>query len=165
MNRDELILKKLEEMEAQQAERDAALKAQQDERDAALKAQQDERDAALKAQQDERDAALEIRLTNIETKVRDVQSEVRDVRSQVKDVLKDSADQRVNQTRLEGELHTLDSKLIGKLESLEIKIDSFIANTQEQKTDKNERWKIGGIIVSCCVAVASIILSIITSLK
>ena len=150
MNRDELILKKLEEMEAQQVERDAA----------------------LKAQQEERDAVLEIRLAHIETGVRDVRSEVKDVRSEVKDVrsevkdvLKDSADQRVNQTRLEGELHTLDSKLIGKLESLEIKIDSFIANTQEQKTDKNERWKIGGIIVSCCVAVASIILSIITSLK
>ena len=161
MNRDELILKKLEEMEAQQAERDAA-----------LKAQQEERDAALKAQQEERDAALEIRLAHIETEVRDVRSEVKDVRSEVKDVrsevkdvLKDSADHRVNQTRLEGELHTLDSKLTGKLESLEIKIDSFIANTQEQKTDKNERWKIGGIIISCCVAVASIILSIITSLK
>lgn len=50
----------------------------------------------------------------------------------------------------------------GKLETLETKLDSLIENMRERKFDTNERWKVGGIIVSCSVAIVSLILSILT---
>jgi len=42
------------------------------------------------------------------------------------------------------------------------KLDTFIASVQERKADRNERWKIAGIIISFSVAVVSLIISIFT---
>ena len=132
MDRDDLILQKLEEMEARQKERDSV---------------------------------LEGRLTNLETAVRENRAELKEVRTELMDVVKDSMEQKVHQTKLEGDVHSLDFKLTGKLETLEMKLDDFMANAKEQKVDKNERWKVGGIIVSCCIAIVSLILSILTRLR
>lgn len=97
MDRDELILQKLEEMEARQRERDAM---------------------------------LESRLTKIESEMKE---DVKDIRAQLTMVLKDNAELKVNQTKLEGDLHSVDFKLTGKLETLEMKLDNFITNVHERK--------------------------------
>ena len=106
------------------------------------------RDAEIKARQKERHEALETRITNIDT--------------EVKDIRKNNAELKVHQTKLEGNFQLLDSDLKGQLGRLETKFDAFIANTREQKADTNERWKVGGIIVSCGIAVVSLVLSILT---
>ena len=191
MNSNELVLQKLEEMEARQQENDAArdaatearlaeMEVRQQERDATrdaatearlaeMEVRQQERDATrdaatearlveMEVRQQERDAAVEIRLTNLE--------------AAVKEILKDGADQRLNQVKLEGAIQTLDTKVGGKLETLDFKVeskfdaldtklDTLIVSMHERKVDKNERWKIGGIIASCCIAVASFIFSIV----
>ena len=133
MNLNETILQKLEEMEARQKERHEALETRMIESE---------------ARQKERHEALETRITNIET--------------EVKDIRKDNAEQKVHQTKLEGDPQLLDSDLKGLLVRLETKFDAFIANAREQKADTNERWKVGGIIVSCGIAIASLVLSILT---
>ena len=133
MNLNETILQKLEDM----AEHQKA------------------RDAEIEARQKERHEALETRITNIDT-------EVKDIRNEIKDVRKDNAEMKVHQTKLEGDLQLLDSDLKGQLGRLETKFDAFIANTREQQADANERWKVGGIIVSCGIAVVSLVLSILT---
>ena len=120
------------------------------------------------------------RLESMETNIKDVRSEIKDVRSEVivvrsemndrmdkvesklEVVNADFAEMRVNQVKQAGDLHTLEVKIDGKLETLETKLDSLIENTRERKQDTSERWKIGGIIVSCGVAVVSLILSILT---
>ena len=120
------------------------------------------------------------KLETMETNMKDVRSEMKDVRSEMKDVRSemndrmdkiasklevvnaDFAEMKVNQAKQAGDLHTLEAKIDGKLETLETKLDGLIENTRERKSDINERWKIGGIIVSCAVAVVSLILSILT---
>ena len=144
MNLNETILQKLEDMAEHQKARDAEIEARQRERHEALETRMIESEA----RQRERHEALETRITSIDT--------------EVKDIRKDSADQKVRQTKLEGDLQLLDSDLKGQLGRLETKFDAFIANTREQKADTNERWKVGGIIVSCGIAVVSLVLSILT---
>ena len=113
------------------------------------------------------------KLETMETDLKNVRSEVKDVRSEVNDrmdkiesklevVNADFAEMKVNQAKQAGDLHTLEAKIDGKLETLETKLDGLIENTRERKSDINERWKIGGIIISCAVAVVSLILSILT---
>ena len=113
------------------------------------------------------------KLETMETDLKNVRSEVKDVRSEVNDrmdkiasklevVNADFAEMKVNQAKQAGDLHTLEAKIDGKLETLETKLDGLIENTRERKSDMNERWKIGGIIISCAVAVVSLILSILT---
>ncbi len=159
MNSNELVLQKLEEMEARQQERYAAtearlaeMEARQQERDAArdaatearlaeMEVRQQERDAArdaatearlveMEVRQQERDAAVEIRLTNLE--------------DAVKEILKDGADQRLNQVKLEGAIQTLDTKVGGKDD-----ITDMMSNAVRDQLDKlkqkleeivEERW-------------------------
>ena len=113
------------------------------------------------------------KLETMETDLKDVRSEVKDVRSEVNDrmdkiesklevVNADFAEMKVNQAKQAGDLHTLEAKIDGKLETLETKLDGLIENTRDRKLETNERWKIGGIIISCGVAVVSLILSILT---
>ena len=120
------------------------------------------------------------KLESMETNIKDVRSEMKDARSEMKDVRSemnnridkiesklevvnsDVAEMKVNQAKHTGDLHTLEVKIDGKLETLETKLDGLIENTRERNLDTNERWKIGGIIVSCGVAVVSLILSILT---
>ena len=116
---------------------------------------------------------MEIDLRNARSEVKDVRSEVKDVRSELNDrmdkiesklevVNADFAEMKINQAKQAGDLHTLEAKIDGKLETLETKLDGLIENTRERRSDINERWKIGGIIISCGVAVVSLILSILT---
>ncbi len=113
------------------------------------------------------------KLETMETDLKDVRSEVKDVRSEVNDrmdkiksklevVNADFAEMKVNQAKQAGDLHTLEAKIDGKLETLETKLDGLIENTRDRKLETNERWKIGGIIISCAVAVVSLVLSILT---
>ena len=138
MDMNQQILQKLLEMEEAQKQRDAEQRA----RDAAQK----ERDAAQK----ERDAALNARLTHLE--------------SEVAEIRKEQVAQSVNQAKLEGQIVTSETKLGGNLASLEMKFNSFLSNTRERKADTSERWKVGGIVASCGIAIASLILSILTRL-
>ena len=136
MNKEDLILQKLESMDAEVKDVRAEVK----------------------------DVRAEVKDVRVE--VKDVRSEMGDrmdkIESQLKVVNDDCVEMRVNQAKHAGDLHTLEAKMDGKLETLETKIDSLIENMRDRKFDTNERWKIGGILVSCGVALVSLILSILT---
>ena len=66
---------------------------------------------------------------------------------ELKEVREDWAQIRVSQVRYEGNLKVLAAKF-----------DDYIADARERKADTNDRWKIGGIIASGCLAILSIIL-------
>ena len=143
MEMNQQILQKLLEMEEAQKERDAEQKerdAEQKERDA----EQLQRDAAQK----EHDAALNARLTHLE--------------SEVAEIRKEQVVHSVNHAKLERQIVTWETKLSGHLASLEMKLDNVFSNMRDQKADSGERWKVGGIIASCGIAIASLILSILT---
>ena len=104
--------------------------------------------------------SMDIELKTVRSEIKDVRSEIKDVRSEIKeihvelkDIREDATEMKVNQA-----LHA------GKLETVETKLDAFIDHQRERKADKSEHWKIGGIIISCGVAVVSLILSIVTML-
>ena len=105
--------------------------------------------------------SMDAELKNVRSEMKDgfnsVDSEMKDgfnrVDSELKEIREDSTEMKVNQTR-----HG------GKLETLEMKLDAFIDNMRDRKADTNERWKISGIIISCGVALVSLILSILTRL-
>ena len=150
MDMNQQILQKLLEMEEAQKQRDAeqrARDAQQLQRDAAQKerdAEQLQRDAAQK----ERDAALNARLTHLE--------------SEMAEIRKEQVVHSVNHAKLERQIVSWETKLSGNLASLEMKLDNVFSNMRDQKADSGERWKVGGIIASCGIAIASLILSILT---
>ncbi len=95
--------------------------------------------------------SMDIELKNVRSEMKDIRSEVKDIHSELKEIREDATEMKVNQ-----------AKHAGKLETLDTKLDAFIDNARERKADMSERWKIGGIIVSCGVAVLSLILSILT---
>ena len=145
------------ERDAEQKERDAAQKerdAEQQKRDAEQKerdAEELQRDAAQKerdAAQKEHDAALNARLTHLEAEVAEIR--------------KEQVVHSVNHAKLERQIVTWETKLSGHLASLEMKLDYVFSNMRDQKADSGERWKVGGIIASCGIAIASLILSILT---
>ena len=163
MDMNQQILQKLLEMEEAQKERDAEQQkrdaeqkerdAEQQKRDAAQKqrdAAQKQRDAAQKqrdAAQKEHDAALNARLTHLEAEVAEIR--------------KEQVVHRMHYAKLERQIVTWETKLSGHLASLEMKLDYVFSNMRDQKAD-GERWKVGGIIASCGIAIASLILSILT---
>ena len=106
------------------------------------------------------------KLESMDTELKNVRSEMSDrmdkMESELKVVSSDLMEMKVNQTKHAGDLHTLEVKMDGKLEMLETKLDGLIENMRDRKFDANERWKVGGIIVSCGVAVLSLILSVLT---
>ena len=91
------------------------------------------------------------KLDSMDTELKNVHSEIKDIRSELKEIREDATEMKVNQ-----------AKHAGKLETLDTKLDAFIDNARERKADISERWKVGGIIISCGVAVVSLILSILT---
>ncbi len=95
--------------------------------------------------------SMDIELKNVRSEMKDIRSEVKDIHSELKEIREDATEMKVNQ-----------AKHAGKLETLDTKLDAFIDNARERKADMSERWKIGGIIISCGVAVVSLILSILT---
>ena len=78
------------------------------------------------------------------------------------EIRKEQVVHSVNYAKLEGQIVTSETKLAGNLASLEMKVNTFISNMRDQKADSGERWKVGGIIASCGIAIASLILSILT---
>ena len=91
------------------------------------------------------------KLDSIDTELKSVRSEIKDIHSELKEIREDATEVKINQ-----------AKHAGKLETLETKLDAFIDNIRERKADTSEHWKIGGIIISCGVAIVSLILSILT---
>ena len=180
MDMNQQILQKLLEMEEAQKERDAEQRARdaaQKERDVAQKerdAEQQKRDAAQKArdaEQEKRDATQRARDT--EQMQRDAAQKQRDaalnarlthLESEVAEIRKELVVQSMNQAKLEAQIATWGTKLGGNLASLEMKFNSFLSNMRERKSDTSERWKVGGIVASCGIAIASLILSILTRL-
>ena len=104
------------------------------------------------------------KLESMETDIKDVRSEIKNIHFELKDVREDASEMKVNQAKHEGSLHTMETKMNGEFQRLETKLDGLIESMRERKLDTNERWKIGGIVVSCGVAVLSLILSILTRL-
>ena len=135
MNKEDLILQKLESMDAE------------------LKNVRSE----MKDGFNSVDSEMKDGFNSVDSDVKGVRSEMKDgfnsVDSELKEIREDSTEMKVNQTR-QG----------GKLETLEMKLDAFIDNMRDRKADTNERWKISGIIISCGVALVSLILSILTRL-
>ena len=95
--------------------------------------------------------SMDTELKSVRSEIKDVRSEIKDIHSELKEIREDATEMKVNQ-----------AKHAGKLETVETKLDAFIDNARERKADLSERWKIGGIVVSCAVAVLSLILSILT---
>ncbi len=79
-------------------------------------------------------------------------------RSETADV-KLAGDLQRLEAKMDGDLQRLEAKMDGDFQRLEAKIDGVITNIGEGKTDTNERWKIGGIIVSTAIAVLAFIKS------
>lgn len=73
-----------------------------------------------------------------------------EVTVELKEAREDRAQIKVSQAHHEGNLKVLAAKF-----------DDYIADARERKADTNERWKIGGIIASGCLAIMSIILSLL----
>ena len=63
------------------------------------------------------------------------------------------------ESKLTADLQGMESKLTADSKRVESKIDSVVSNIKEHKTDTNERWKIGGIIVSTAIAILALIKS------
>ena len=102
--------------------------------------------------------SMDTELKSVRSEIKDVRSEIKDVRSEIKDIHSELKEIREDAT----EMKVNQAKHAGKLETVETKLDAFIDNARERKADLSERWKIGGIVVSCAVAVLSLILSILT---
>ena len=63
------------------------------------------------------------------------------------------------ESKLTADLQGMESKLTADSQRVEAKIDSVVTNISERKTDTNEKWKIGGIIVSTAIAILAFIKS------
>ena len=106
--------------------------------------------------------SMEADIKDVRSEVKDVRSEVKDIHFELKDIREDASEMKVNQAKHEGDLHTMEAKMDGEFQRLEAKMDGLIESMRDRRIDTNERWKVGGIIVSCGVAVLSLILSILT---
>ena len=70
-----------------------------------------------------------------------------------------TADLQRVESKIDAGLDRVESKLTADLQRVESKIDGVVTNISERKTDTNERWKIGGIIVSTAIAILALIKS------
>ena len=70
-----------------------------------------------------------------------------------------TADLQRVESKLTADLQGVESKLTTDLQRVESKVDNVVTNISERKTDTNERWKIGGIIVSTSIAILAFIKS------
>ena len=122
----------------------------------------------------DRDELILQKLSELAEDVKDLRKNVGGLQKDITDVkLQQADDRRRSETadvKLAGDLQRLESKIdagLDRVESkltadsqrLESKIDSIVTNISERKTDTNERWKIGGIIVSTAIAILALIKS------
>ena len=66
--------------------------------------------------------------------------------------------QRV-EAEVKTDLQRVESEVKTDLRRVEAKIDGVVTNIGERKADTNERWKIGGIVVSTAIAILALIKS------
>lgn len=122
----------------------------------------------------DRDELILQKLSELAEDVKDLRKNVGGLQKDITDVkLQQADDRRRSETadvKLAGDLQRLESKIdagLDRVESkltadsqrVEAKIDSVVTNISERKTDTNERWKIGGIIVSTTIAILALIKS------
>lgn len=122
----------------------------------------------------DRDELILQKLSELAEDVRDLQKNVGGLQKDITDVkLQQADDRRRSETadvKLAASLERIESKLTTDLQRVEAevktdlrrveaKIDGVITNIGERKTDTNERWKIGGIIVSTAIAILALIKS------
>lgn len=122
----------------------------------------------------DRDELILQKLSELVEDVKDLRKNVGGLQKDITDVkLQQADDRRRSETadvKLAGDLQRLESKIdagLDRVESkltadsqrVEAKIDSVVTNISERKTDTNERWKIGGIIVSTAIAILALIKS------
>ena len=70
-----------------------------------------------------------------------------------------TADLQRVESEVKIDLQRLESKIDSGLDRVASKIGGVVTNISERKTDTNERWKIGGIIVSTAIAILALIKS------
>jgi phage shock protein A len=122
----------------------------------------------------DRDELILQKLSELAEDVKDLRKNVGGLQKDITDVkLQQADDRRRSETadvKLAGDLQRLESKIdagLDRVESkltadsqrVESKIDSVVTKISERKTDTNERWKIGGIIVSTAIAILALIKS------
>ena len=122
----------------------------------------------------DRDELILQKLSELAEDVKDLRKNVGGLQKDITDVkLQQSDDRRRSETadvKLAASLERIESKLKTDLQRVEAevktdlrrveaKIDGVITNIGERKTDTNERWKIGGIIVSTTIAILAFVKS------
>ena len=145
MDREELILQKLSELSEDVKDlRKNVGGLQKDITDIKLQQADDRR------RSETADVKLAASLERIESKFT---TDLQRVESEVKIDL-----QRV-ESEVKTDLQRVESEVKTDLRRVESKIDGVITNIGERKADTNERWKIGGIIVSTAIAILALIKS------
>ena len=114
------------------------------------------------------------KLSELSENVKDLRKNVDSLQKDITDVkIQQADDRRRSETadvQLAASLERIESKLTTDLQRVEAevktdlrrveaKIDGVITNIGERKADTNERWKIGGIIVSTAIAILALIKS------
>ena len=149
MDRDELILEKLSEVatDLKQIQKDVT--------DVKLQQVEDRRrsetaDVKLAGDVERMESKLTADLQRVESKLT---ADLQQVKSEL------TADLQRVESKLTTDLQQVESKLTADLQQVESKIDGVVDNIRERKIDTNERWKIGGIIVSSILAILALIKS------
>ena len=111
----------------------------------------------------DRDELILQKLSELAEDVKDLRKNVGGLQKDITDVkLQQADDRRRSETadvKLAASLERIESELKTELRRVEAKIDGVVANIGERKADTNERWKIGGIIVSTAIAILALIKS------
>ena len=122
----------------------------------------------------DRDELILQKLSELAEDVKDLRKNVGGLQKDITDVkLQQADDRRRSETadvKLAASLERIESKLTTDLQRVEAevktdlrrveaKIDGVVTNIGERKADTNERWKIGGIIVSTSIAILAFIKS------
>ena len=122
----------------------------------------------------DRDELILQKLSELAEDVKDLRKNVGGLQKDITDVkLQQADDRRRSETadvklaasleRIESkfttDLQRVESEVKTDLQRVESKIDGVITNIGERKADTNERWKIGGIIVSTAIAILALIKS------
>ena len=122
----------------------------------------------------DRDELILQKLSELSEDVKDLRKNVGGLQKDITDVkLQQADDRRRSETadvKLAASLERIESKLTTDLQRVEAevktdlrrveaKIDGVVTNIGERKADTNERWKIGGIIVSTTIAILALIKS------
>ena len=122
----------------------------------------------------DRDELILQKLSELAEDVKDLRKNVGGLQKDITDVkIQQADDRRRSETadvKLAASLERIESKLTTDLQRVEAevktdlrrveaKIDGVITNIGEHKADTNERWKIGGIIVSTAIAILALIKS------